>query len=108
MPARSAATAVPVDALFDRRVAHEVALRNLLQRRGHDGVEAVLAHGHAEGRVEGHTEGLAAARREAVRDLCEVLGISVDAQRQSTIDPAGAAELEVLIATLEKSRAWPA
>jgi hypothetical protein len=33
--------AVPVEALFDRRVAHEATLRNLLQRKGYESLEAV-------------------------------------------------------------------
>jgi hypothetical protein len=91
--------AVPVDALFDRRVAHEVALRNLLQRKGYDGVDGVLAKGHAEG--------LGAARRQTVRDLCEVLGIALDAAREARLDATRGEELEALIAELKRSRAWP-
>jgi hypothetical protein len=45
--------AVPVEALYDRRTAHEVTLRNLLQRRGYEDLEAV--------REEGREEGLATA-----------------------------------------------
>ncbi|WP_433928992.1 Uma2 family endonuclease [Sorangium cellulosum] len=53
---------VLVDALYDREAAHEATLRNLLQRRGYENIEAV----REEGRNEGHTRGL----RTAVRDLC--------------------------------------
>lgn len=38
---------VPVDALFDRTKAHEVTLRNLLQRRGYADLDAVRAEGAA-------------------------------------------------------------
>jgi hypothetical protein len=43
---------VPVEALYDRNVAHEIVLRNLLQRRGYDGLEAVRAEGRAGGKAE--------------------------------------------------------
>ncbi len=43
---------VPIEALYDRRVAHEVALRNLLQRRGYEDLDAVRAEGQAVGKAE--------------------------------------------------------
>ncbi len=39
---------VPVESLWDREVAHDVTLRNLLQRRGFDSLEAVAAQGREE------------------------------------------------------------
>ena len=44
---------VPVRALFDREAAHEVVLRNLLQRRGYASLEDVREEGREEGRDEG-------------------------------------------------------
>jgi Uma2 family endonuclease len=44
---------VPVDALYDREAAHEVTLRNLLQRRGYADLEAVRAAGAAQGQIDG-------------------------------------------------------
>ena len=44
--------AVPVLALFDREAAHEATLRNLLQRRGYESLEAVRAQGELTGRRE--------------------------------------------------------
>lgn len=44
---------VPVDALYDRDAAHEVTLRNLLQRRGYADLEAVRAEGTAQGQIDG-------------------------------------------------------
>jgi len=41
---------VPVEALYDRDAAHEVTLRNLLQRRGYSDLEAVHAAGAAKDR----------------------------------------------------------
>lgn len=42
---------VPVLALFDRAVAHEATLRNLLQRRGYDRLDSVRAVGGRHGLV---------------------------------------------------------
>ncbi len=50
---------VPVEALYDREAAHEVTLRNLLQRRGYADLEAVHAAGEAQGRAEGEAKGRA-------------------------------------------------
>ncbi len=44
---------VPVEALYDRDAAHEVTLRNLLQRRGYADLEAVRAAGAAQGQIDG-------------------------------------------------------
>ena len=49
---------VPVEALYDRDVAHAVTLRNLLQRLGYSDLEAVHAAGEAQGRVEGEAKGI--------------------------------------------------
>lgn len=51
---------VPVEALYDRDVAHEIALRNLLQRRGYDDLSAVRAEGRSEGKAEGKAEAVLA------------------------------------------------
>ena len=40
---------VPVKALYDRDAAHEVTLRNLLQRRGYENLDAVRAEGEIAG-----------------------------------------------------------
>ncbi len=45
-------------ALFDRDAAHEVARRNLLQRKGYDSLEAIAAEGEARGKAEGKAEPL--------------------------------------------------
>jgi hypothetical protein len=39
---------VPVEALYDRRAAHRVTLRNLLQRQGYENLDAVRAEGVAQ------------------------------------------------------------
>jgi Uma2 family endonuclease len=59
---------VPVEALYDRRAAHEVTLRNLLQRRGYESLDAVLEEGRKEGVAEGRKEGVAEGRKEGVAE----------------------------------------
>jgi hypothetical protein len=44
---------VEVDALFEPAAADRAVLRNLLQRAGYDGLDAVRAEGREEGREEG-------------------------------------------------------
>src|SRR5690606_25923776 len=73
---------VRVEALYDREAAHEATLRNLLQRRGYQDLEAVREEGRKEGNKEGHTHGL----RTAVRDLCEVLGVALSPERDAAIE----------------------
>ena len=53
--------AVPVRALFDEEAARRVNLRNLLQRFGYDGLDAVRAESEAKGKAKGKAEGTARA-----------------------------------------------
>ncbi len=64
---------VPVEALFDRSVAHDVALRNLLQRHGYDSLQSVRDEGRKGGREEGREEG----RALAVLSVLEARGLAV-------------------------------
>ncbi|AUB80508.1 Uma2 family endonuclease [Candidatus Thiodictyon syntrophicum] len=50
---------IPVDALFDRAAADRTVMRNLLQRAGYDGLDAVRAEGRSEARREGLRKGIA-------------------------------------------------
>jgi hypothetical protein len=43
---------VPVEALYDRALAHKLTLRNLLQREGYESLNDVRKEGHEEGRKE--------------------------------------------------------
>ncbi|KYF47276.1 hypothetical protein BE08_24550 [Sorangium cellulosum] len=86
---------VRVEALYDREAAHEATLRNLLQRRGYEDIEAV--------REEGYARGL----RTAVRDLCEVLGIALSPERDATIEAMTRTELSTLREQLKRERCWP-
>jgi len=58
---------VPVRALFDRDAAHEVVLRNLLQRRGYANLEDVREEGREEGVID------------AIVALLQGRGLAVDA-----------------------------
>ena len=69
---------VPVEALYERDAAERATFTNLLQRRGYDDLDAVLAEGREEGRKEarevarevarkeGREEGLLRAKRDAL------------------------------------------
>src|SRR5262249_55630876 len=51
---------VPVEALYDRDAAHEQTLKNLLQRRGYESLDAVRAEGSEHGKIEGRRDALLA------------------------------------------------
>ena len=65
---------IPVDALYDRRVAQGVELRNLLQREGYASLDAVRA------------EGAFGEARAALRRILEVRGIAIGAPQASAIE----------------------
>ncbi len=67
------ANPVPVEALYDRQAAQKVVLRNLLQRQGYAGLDAIRAEGEVLGRAEGEAQGL----REAVVDVLAARGLAV-------------------------------
>ncbi|MBI4701515.1 MAG: hypothetical protein HY744_10205 [Deltaproteobacteria bacterium] len=94
---------VPVEALYDRDAAHEISLRNLLQRRGYEGLEAVRAEGRAEGREQGRTEVL----RQTLRDLCEALGLGWTQELERRVAGLDAAALDELRETLKRDRRLP-
>jgi len=47
---------IPVEALYDRRAAHEVIFRNHLQRHGYQDLEEVRTEGRAEGQQAGQAD----------------------------------------------------
>jgi Uma2 family endonuclease len=78
---------VPVEALYDRRAAHEVTLRNLLQRRGYSSLDAVLEEGRKEGVAEG--------RASAVLAVLQARGIAVpEAERARILSCRDLAQLD--------------
>ncbi|MBI5480757.1 MAG: Uma2 family endonuclease [Deltaproteobacteria bacterium] len=80
---------VPVDALFDRKVAHELVLRNLLQRRGYESLDQVRTEGEAKGRVEGEAkgriEGEARGRAEDLLAILEARGLPLSEEQRARI-----------------------
>jgi hypothetical protein len=89
---------VPVEALYDRDAAHEATLRNLLQRKGYASLDAV----REEGLLQGHRHGL----RTGVRDLCEVLGVTLSPEREAALDAMAESELLALRDRLKRERRW--
>lgn len=75
---------VPVEALYDQDAAHEVALRNLLQRKGFDSLEAI----RGQGREEGQLAGLRTALRLLLRGRNLLPGPEEDARIEATRDAA--------------------
>ena len=75
-----------MEALYDRDASHEVALRNLLQRKGYESLESVQR--------EAKDEGNRAATARSVVKVLERRGIAVDAAERQRIESC--TELEVL------------
>ena len=77
---------VPVRALFDEEAARRVNLRNLLQRFGYDGLDAVRAEGEAEGKAKGKAEGKAEGVAGAVLAVLEARGFALsDPERERVL-----------------------
>jgi Uma2 family endonuclease len=72
---------VPVLALFDREAAHEATLRNLLQRRGYESLDAVRAEAEAQGRLEGELKG----GRDALFAVLRSRGLAVSDDERARI-----------------------
>ena len=120
---------VPVRALFDREAAHEVVLRNLLQRRGYAGLNAVLDQGREQGLEEGRELGLEEGRElgleeglkqgrekgreealiEAILALLQDRGLAVtadvEARLRASHDPAHLRRWLLLAARVERAEA---
>ena len=85
--------AIPVDALYDRALAHDLTLRNLLQRHGYESLDAV--------RDEGHVAGAVSQARARLRRTLELRGIAIDAAHEKTI--AGCSDLRMLDLWLDRA-----
>lgn len=72
---------VPVLALFDREAAHEATLRNLLQRRGYESLDAVRAEAEAQGEIRGEIKG----RQEALFAVLGARGLAVSEAERAQI-----------------------
>ena len=73
---------VPVRALYEADVAHEVALRNLLQRQGYESLEALRSESAEEGRVEGQL----ATARASLRRVLAKRGLAATVEQELRID----------------------
>lgn len=80
---------VPVAALFEGDAAHEVTLRNLLQRKGYRDLEQVREDGKREGKLEGKAEGRSEGELAALRDalilILDQRAFSISPEQHSSI-----------------------
>lgn len=88
--------AVPLEALYDRDAAHEATLRNLLQRKGYESLEAALEATRA------------GELRRSVELLCEAYAIDLSPERRAHVATLDVAALDALVEVLRTRRAWPA
>ncbi len=77
---------VPVEALYDRQAAHEVTLRNLLQRQGYRDLDEVRGEGREQGREQGRVEGREETLRTAVLEVLKARSLAVDDRIHATLD----------------------
>nr|VFJ77195.1 MAG: conserved hypothetical protein (putative transposase or invertase) [Candidatus Kentron sp. FW] len=84
---------VPVQALFDRKEAHRVTLRNLLQREGYENLEAVLQEGERKGEMKGRKEG---RKEKAVEIARAALAKRMDAELVAEISGLSKGEVRAL------------
>jgi hypothetical protein len=86
---------VPVLALYDREAAHDAMLRNLLQRRGYESLDAVRAEAHAQGKLKSKLEGEIKALQDALFAVLGSRGLAVSegerAQIAASRDPGALA-----------------
>lgn len=84
---------VPVEALWDTAAADAQTLRNLLQRHGYDGIEAIRQEGLQEGRQEGHDVGRLHGARALLRQLLARRGVAVSPRQDARIETCGSLEV---------------
>jgi Uma2 family endonuclease len=89
---------IKVEALYDREVAHEATLNNLLQRYGYESVADIYTKGALEGKAEGITKGKAEGKVEGTatvlkRQIIRRFG-KITKWAESRIDKADVAQLE--------------
>jgi hypothetical protein len=72
---------VPVEAMFEQGAALDATLRNLLQRKGYDSLQAVLDEGHEKGVEEGEKKGRREGRREGEKKGLEQAMVTIFERR---------------------------
>lgn len=87
---------VLVEALYDRDAAHEATLRNLLQSKGYEDLEAV--------RREGQKQALC----KAILDLAGLMGVELGPDQMKSLARMEPSELQATMRYLVSKRAWPA
>ncbi|WP_437598325.1 Uma2 family endonuclease [Sorangium sp. So ce590] len=88
-----------VEALYERAAAQQATLTNLLQREGHASLESLRDRGLREGRKEG--------LQQAVRDVCDVLGITLSPSDEASLIELDGTALAALLERLKRERRWP-
>jgi len=73
---------VPVVALYERDAAEQATLTNLLQRRGYENLDAVLAKGREKAREEGVLRG----KRDALQRVLERRQLGVTSESRAVIE----------------------
>ena len=63
--------------------------------------------GETKGKAEGKAEGEAKGLRQAVIDLCDVLGIELDDRRKARLETLGVGGLDALRQQLKQEKRWP-
>ena len=97
---------LPIASLLQATHADEAVLR-ALRTKGHPEFDAVRGEGREQGRWEGRDEGRAEQARVGIVDLCESMGLELDAARRSGLARMGLAELAELRQAFERERRWP-
>jgi Uma2 family endonuclease len=100
------AVALPVDALTSAAKADDAVAAALLAKRN-PVLLAALREREEEAIAQGEARGRAAALRSTIADLCELLGIPLDADRRAWVDTLDVDGLDALRARLKTERCWP-
>jgi hypothetical protein len=90
---------LPAAALYDRSVALDISLRNLLRRAGYRDLDDV--------RQQGIERGKATHLRATIADFCGLLEIALTEERSGHLATADLRELERLYDGIKKSKRWP-
>ncbi len=76
---------VDVDALFEQAAADRAVLRNLLQRAGYAGLDAVRDEGREKGREEGLETGRGEGIAESILTLLDERGVGIPPEVEARV-----------------------
>jgi hypothetical protein len=91
----------------DPEVRRLAEIRELAQTTRRIEDAGLLEQGRREGREQARNEGRLQELRETVVDLCELLGIAVDAERLARLETSSVEALVELKRHVKLHRAWP-